>query len=151
MSRIACLLVPDPPVAAMCRADPELAHRPLVVADGAGPHARVVAAAAPARARGVRPGVHSVAQARAIAADLVVRPRDPAVEASAARALADVAASLASRLERTDDCAVYLDAAGATHLVGSERGLASALLARAARVGLDARVGVGATMTVARL
>ncbi len=99
----------------------------------------------------MRAGVHSVAQARAVAADLVVRPRDPAVEASATRALADVAASLASRCERSDDGAVYLDAAGATHLVSSERGLATALVARAARVGLAARVGVGASKTVARL
>jgi protein ImuB len=151
MSRIACLLVPDLPVAALCRADPALLDRPLVVSEGSGPHARVVAAAAPARARGVRTGVHSVEQARAVAADLVVRPRDPAVEASAMRALADVAASLASRCERAADGAVYLDAAGATHLTGSERGLASALVARAARVGLDARVGVGASKTVARL
>ena len=151
MSRIACLLVPDLPVAALCRADPALLDRPLVVTEGSGPHARVVAAAAPARARGVRPGVHSVAQARAVAADLVVRPRDPAAEASAARALADVAASLASRCELADDGAVYLDATGAAHLTSSERGLASALVARAARVGLDARVGVGASMTVARL
>ncbi len=151
MARIACLLVPHLPVAALCRADPTLAGRPLVVAEGGGPHARVIAAAAPARARGVRPGAHSVAQARAVAADLVVRRRDPAVEASALRALADVAASLASRLERGDDAAVYLDAAGAAHLVAGERGLASALVARAARVGLEARVGVGASKTVARL
>ncbi len=151
MSRIACLLAPDLPVAALCRADPELAHRPLVVAEGDGPHARIVAAAGAARARGVRPGVHSVAQARAVAADLVVRLRDPAVEASAARALADVAGSLASRIEHPDDGTVYLDVAGTTHLTGSERGLASALVARAARVGLDARVGIGASKTVAYL
>jgi len=147
MSRIACLLVPDLPVAALCRADPTLLDRPLVVTEDA----RVIAAAASARARGVRVDVHSVAQARAIAADLVIHPRDPAVEASATRALADVAASLASRCERSGDGAVYLDAAGATHLTSSEGGLASALVARAARVGLAARVGVGASKTVARL
>ncbi len=151
MSRIACLLVPDLPVAALCRADPTLLDRPLIVSEGSSAHARVVTAAAAARARGVQPGVHTVAQARAVAADLVVRPRDLAVETSAARALADVAASLASRCERAGDGAVYLDAAGATHLTASERGLAGALVARAARVGLDVRVGVGASKTVARL
>src|SRR4030095_14849504 len=144
MSRIACLLVPDLPVAALCRADPALLDRPLVVSEGSGPHARVVAAAAPARARGVRAGVHSVAQARAVAADLVVRPRDSAVERSAVRALADVAASLASRGEHADDGVVYLDAAGAAHLTASERGLASAIVARAARGRLDVRVRAGA-------
>jgi len=132
MPRIACLLVPDLPVAAACRADPDLAARPLALSEGGGPHAPIVAAAAAARARGVRAG-HTVAQARAIAADLVVRPRDEAAERSAVRALVDVAASLASRIEAAADGAVFLDAAGATHLVPSEAGLATALVARAAR------------------
>src|SRR5207249_8738573 len=150
MPRIACLLVPDLPVAAACRADPDLAARPLALSEGGGPHAPIVAAAAAARARGVRAG-HTVAQARAIAADLVVRPRDEAAERSAVRALVDVAASLASRIEAAADGAVFLDAAGATHLVPSEAGLATALVARAARVGLAARAAVGGSMTVARL
>lgn len=151
MPRIACLLVPDLPVAAACRADPDLHGLPLALADGTGPHARIVSAAACVRARGVRPGVHSIAQARAVAADLVVRPRDVVAERSAAQALADVAASLTSRVEITADGVVLADAEGATHLVGSEAGLATALTARATRVGLAARVGIGSSMTVARL
>lgn len=151
MDRIACLLVPDLPVTALCRADPDLTGRPLVVADGASPHARIVAAALPARARGVRPGAHSVAQALALGADLLVHRRDPAAEESAMRALVDVAASLASRVEHTGDGLVYLDAAGIAHVAGGERGLAGALAARAERVGLAVRVGIGAGTTVARL
>jgi len=151
MSRIACLVVPDLAVAAACRADPALAGLPLALADGTGPHATVVAAAPVARARGVVAGRHSVAQARAIATDLVLRPRDPDAERSAVRALVDVAASLASRIEATPDGAVFLDATGAAHLVASEAGFATALVARAARVGLSARAAVGASMTVARL
>src|SRR5213078_885467 len=135
MPRIACLLVSDLPVAAACRADPDLAGRPLALAAGTGTHAPIVAASAAAHARGVRAG-HTVAQARAIAADLVVRRRDEAAERSAVRALVDVAASLASRIEAAADGAVFLDAAGAAHLVPSDAGLATALVARAARVGL---------------
>ncbi|TMA49873.1 MAG: hypothetical protein E6J76_12745 [Deltaproteobacteria bacterium] len=111
--RIACLLVPDLAVAAACRADPKLIGIPLALSEGTGPHARVVAASPAARARGVQPGRHSIAQARVLAADLVVRPRDPAVERSALQALAQVAASLASRIEPTADGAVFLDAATA--------------------------------------
>jgi protein ImuB len=151
MARIACLLVPDLPVAAACRADPDLIGTPLVLTDDDGPHARVVAAAPSARSRGVRPGVHSVVQARAFVADLVVRVRNRPAERAAANALADVAASLASRVECTDDGTVYLDAEGAAHLVDSEAGLATALAARAARVGLEVRVGVGSGLGVARL
>src|SRR5881397_2290491 len=125
MPRIACLLVPDLPIAAACRADPDLAGRPLALSAGTGTHAPIVAAAAAARACGVRVG-HTVAQALAIAADLVVRPRDETAERSAVRALVDVAVSLASRIEAAADGAVFLDAAGAAHLVPSEAGLAPA-------------------------
>ncbi|HLK12833.1 MAG TPA: hypothetical protein VKW76_15775 [Candidatus Binatia bacterium] len=150
MPRIACVLVPDLAVAAACRADPDLADRPLALTDGRGPHARVVAVSAAARARRIRPGL-TATQARAAAADVAVRPRDLAGERSAALALADVAASLAQRIEVAADGAVFLDAAGGAHLVAGEAGLATALVARAARVGLAARAGVGASMTVARL
>jgi len=151
MPRIACLVAPDLPVAALRRADPTLAGVPLVVAESPAPHARLIAASAEARARGIRPGAHGVAQARAIHARVVVRARDPSAERSAADALADVAATLAARVERAGDGAVFLDAEGAAHLVPSEAGLATALVARAARVGLEARAGVAGSMTAARL
>jgi len=155
MARIACLVVPDLPVAAVRRADPDRAGRPLALTDAPGAqsasHARIVAASADARALGVRPGRHTAAQARALSGHLIIRPRDRAAEESARRALVDVAASLADRIELTADGTVYLDAAGATHLVGSEAGLATALVARAARVGLDARAAVASSMITARL
>src|SRR6185312_10843587 len=88
VSRIACLFVPDLPIAAACRADPDLAGLPLALSEGSGPHVPVVAASPAARARGVRPGQHSIAQARTLAADLIVRGRDAAAERSAALALA---------------------------------------------------------------
>src|SRR5207249_442655 len=128
MPRIACLLVPDLPVAAACRADPDLAGRPLALSAGTGTHAPIVAAAAAARARGVRAG-HTVAQARAIAADLIVRPRDEAAERSAVRALVDVAASLARwGIRRLGDLARLPVAEVATRL-----GPAGAVLVRTAR------------------
>src|SRR2546428_12864396 len=90
MPRSACLLVPDLPIAAACRADPDLAGRPLALSAGTGTHAPIVAAGAAARACGVRVG-HTVAQALALAADLVVPPRDETAERSAGRAPADLA------------------------------------------------------------
>ena len=150
MPRIACLLVPDFPITAACRADPELAGRPLVLAETNGPNAHIVAAAHAARAAGVHTG-HTIAQARAIAAGLTVRRRDPAAEASASRALGDVAASVSDRLEVAADGTVFLDAGGVRHLAASERALATALVARAAKVGLEARTGLGGSMIVARL
>ncbi len=155
MPRIACLLVPDLPIAAICRVAPDLAGLPLVLTEGRGPHADVVSVSRAARAAGLHPdrpgGQLNAAQARAAVAHLVVRPRDRAAERTAARALADVAASIASRVEIASDGAVFLDVEGSSHLATSEAGLTAALTARAARVGLDARIGVGAGMTVARL
>ena len=151
MARIACLVVPDLPVAAIRRTDPDRAGRPLALTEAPGAHVRIVAASADARALGVRAGRHTAAQARALAGDLIIRQRDRAAEDSARRALVDVAASLADRIELGPDGTVYLDAAGATHLVGTEAGLATALVARAARVGLDARAAVASSMIVARL
>ena len=150
MPRIACLLVPDFPIAAACRADPDLAGRPLVLAETGAPHARVLAASRTARAAGVRAG-QTLAQARSVAGGLTVRRCDPAAEASAAQALGDVAASLSDRLEVAADGAVFLDAEGVRHLAANERGVTTALVARAAKVGLEARAGLGASMVVARL
>src|SRR3989442_13089972 len=110
MPRIACLLVPDLPIAAACRADPDLARRPLALSAGTGTHAPIVAAAAAARARGVRVG-HTVAQALAIAADLVVRPRDETAERSAGRSLRDLGRSPPSPLEAAAHGALFPSAA----------------------------------------
>src|SRR6185295_18684285 len=46
---------------------------------------------------------------------------------------------------------VFLDAAGASHLLGTGGHLGTALVARAAKIGLEGRAGIGASMTVARL
>src|SRR6185503_15892523 len=101
MPRIACLLVPDFPIAAACRVDPDLAERPLVLAETSVPHARVLAASRAARAAGVRAG-HTLAQARSVAGGLTVRRRDPAAEASAPLPLACLTpdAAIVATLER---------------------------------------------------
>src|SRR5206468_2763844 len=83
MPRIACLLVPDLPIAAACRADPDLAGRPLALSAGTGTHAPIVAAAAAARAsvpgeaglgtaRGARAGRVGLAARAAVGASMTV-------------------------------------------------------------------------------
>jgi protein ImuB len=151
MARIACLLVPDLPIAAVLRIDPDLAGRPLALTHGRGPHAQVVAASPAARAAGIRPGRQTVTQARAALSALVVRPRDAAAERTAMLALADVAASFTSHVEVAADGTVLLDTAGTRPLAGSEAGLATVLVARSERVGLAARAAVASSATVARL
>lgn len=176
-SRIGCLLVPDFPLAALCRAEPELSGRPLAVVAGEGPRAKVVAVSAAASRLGVRLGM-SAAQARTVAGAgepavagnragarnlagagdlaaaggfLLVRPRSGDAERAAAAALVDVAASVAERVEEGGEGTVYLDVSGSAAMFSSEEALAAALSARAARVGLTAHVGIGSSKTVARL
>src|SRR5262249_24854819 len=151
MSRFACLVVPDLPVAALCRVDPGLTGQALALTEGRGPQARVTAASAAARRRGVGPGRMTAAQARLLSPDPLLPPPNHAAERAARMALADGAGSLASQVETDADGTVYLDATGAAHLAAGEPGLATALVARAARVDLTARAGIGTSMTVARL
>ena len=151
MARIACLIVANFPIAALARADPDLIRVPLAVTEGLGARALVVAVSAAARAQGILPGRHTATQARTIATQVVLRRRDATIERSAADALCDVAASLSHRVEPGENGSVFLDAEGASHLVPTERGFTTALVTRAARVGLVARAGLGATKTVARL
>ena len=156
MVRIACLVVPNFLVAALCRADPDLIGLPLAITDGSSPRALVRAVSPAARACGIQPGNHTATQARAIATKLIVRQRDVASERSAGAALFDVAASLASRVElvtdgQETDGLVFLDVEGTGRLIPTEQGVATALVARADRIGLVGRAGIGATKTVARL
>jgi protein ImuB len=91
MPPIACLLVSDFSLAALIRANPELRDRPLASSEGRGPHAHLGFVTSLARRAGVIPGM-TIAQASAIAPELIVVPRSPASERSAADALLDVAA-----------------------------------------------------------
>ena len=71
--RLACLYIPDFPLAALLRVQPELRGARVAVADGPGPRAMLLAVSPAAERCGVRVGL-GVAQAVAVAADLVVRP-----------------------------------------------------------------------------
>jgi protein ImuB len=143
--RIACLLVPDLLVAAELRAHPELAGRPLAVTSGREARAEVVAVSPEAARAGVL-RLSSAVQARAVCAELLLRPASPALESAARRALRDAALSASPRVEEAPrisgvhaaEAAVHLDASGIAHLFAGEAAFASALLARAARVGLPA-------------
>jgi protein ImuB len=156
--RVACLRVPDLPLAAWRRAEPTLATVPLAVFAGAGPRAEIVAACAAAARAGIRVG-QTVAQARAIQGALQLRARAPALEQAARETLRDVALSFSPRTEPAPpgsgvhgaEAAFFLDASGMTSLFRSEAGFGSALAARAATLGLPALVSVASARAVALL
>jgi len=148
--RIACIHLPSFPLQVYLRGAPHRAAigAPVAVyqmsagqmsAGSAGP--TVVACSRAAWGLGVRTGM-SVAAARAIAADLIVVPADPAAERAAARAVAESLLAVAEQVE--------IGAAGGAHhavyaaVPGRCRGATFGARAREvlAAIGLRGRVGI---------
>ncbi|MEZ4332805.1 MAG: DNA polymerase Y family protein [Myxococcota bacterium] len=156
--RVACLLVPDLPLQAALRAEPELADRTLVVTTGPGPRAEILSASRAAVQGGVQPG-QGLTQARAVLPGLEVRVASPALEQAARAALLDVALSLSPRAEAVvrgsglfaAEGAVLVDATGIGALHESEHRFASLLHARAEHAGLAGFVALASSRDVARL
>lgn len=139
--RIASLLVPDFPLAALCRSFPELAERPLAVAAGPSPRDTVVAASPEALALGVVPGM-TAAQARQVDGRVEVRTVPGEVLAAASAALVEVAASFSPHLKQVRPGLVWLAVGGLAGHFADEHALATELWRRCFRVGLAARVGI---------
>ncbi len=156
--RVGCLLVPDLPLQAALRAEPELQGRPLVITSGPGPRAEIVALADPAARQAVRPG-QTLTQARAVCPGIEVRVASPALERTARETLLDVALSLAPRAESAprgsgifaSEGVVFVDASGTGALHGNESAFASVFHARAERAGLPGFVAIASTRGVSRL
>ncbi len=147
MERVACLYVPDLPLAAALRAEPELRGRPLAIVEvepgGRTQSPPIIAG----RMRGL-----TLAQARTVLPDLETRPLSVEGMHSAQQALLDVATSVTPRVEQREPVLTYLDLDGTRALFPTERGLLTALESRLADVGLDpARLGIGPSRTVAAL
>ncbi len=153
-SRTACLLVPLFPLAARLRSDPELKGEALVVLEGNGNAARVVAATRLARRAGIRPGF-TLNQARARLPKLIARRRDSECENAAQEALLDAAESFSPRVEDGGEGLAFLDAAGLErHYPGDspEEELGHALTVDLEkRTALPVWVGIAASKLTARL
>lgn len=153
--RIACLLVKDLPLAAMVRANPELRDAAFALSIGKGPRALLGFVSAPARRAGVVSGM-TVAQAGAVAPDLAVFARNPALEQAAADALIDVAESFSPIVEDGGFNSgalgrVYLDLAGLSGLYGAENEMAAEIGRRVRQVGMEAEIGIAANKDIAYL
>jgi protein ImuB len=148
---IACLWVPELPLIAALRAEPQLCAAPLAVVQAGhdlGGRAHVLGATA--AAEGVAPG-QTLAEARAICPGLVTRQTSSERERAAAHAAREAAAALSPRVEEVAPGLVYLDVSGLQALIGDERAVARELVAASERVGVRAAVGLGSSKSVARL
>jgi protein ImuB len=162
---LACLYVPLFPLAARLRSEPDLKDETVVVCEGNGGAARVVAATRKARRAGIEPGM-TLPQARAILPKLLARGRDRAGERAAQEALLEVAEAFSPRVEDGGEGVAYLELDGHPLLQApltptpspEGRGvsfpgmaLARAILVAAEKALLPARVGVASSKLSARV
>jgi protein ImuB len=145
----ACIFVPDFPVEALLRAEPELRSRSLAVLEGKAPLQKVFAVNENARCAGVSPGMSKL-QIEACSG-LVLRARSLPQEAAAHDALLDCAQSFSPRVEDAGCDTIVLDLAGLQPLFGPLPKIARALSRRASDLGLETSVAVAGNPDTAAL
>src|SRR5438270_4770499 len=138
--RIACVYVPDFPVAAVMRAAPEICSRAVAVVEGKPPLTKVIATNQSARQKGIAPGM-TLLQAEACPA-IQLRWRSAAQETAAHAALLDCAHALSPTVEDAAADTVFIDLAGLEHLFGSLQKISRQLADACSQVGLETQVAV---------
>jgi len=145
----ACIFVPDFPVEALLRAEPELRSRSLAVLEGKVPLQKVFAVNENARRAGIDLGMTKV-QIEACSG-LVLRARSLPQEAAAHAVLLDCAQSFSPRVEAVGCDTIVLDIAGLQPLFGPLPKIARALARRASDLGLETSVAVARNPDTAAL
>jgi protein ImuB len=134
------IFVPDFPVEAVLRLEPELRLRMVAVLEGKPPLQKVFAVNENARHAGLEPEMTRL-QAEAWPG-LVVRCRSAMQETAAHAALLDCAQSFSPRVEDTALDTLVVDISGTEALFGPPIKLARDLAQRASQLGLEANVAV---------
>jgi protein ImuB len=136
----ACIYVPNFPVAAALRAEPELHTRAIAVLEGKPPLETILALNEQARRLGIAPGM-TKPQAE-LCPEIVLRPNSPLQQSAAHAALLDCAQSFSPCVEDAACDTALLDLAGMESLLGPLPEIARALRDRAAALGLEANIAV---------
>ncbi len=144
----ACIFVPDFPVEAVLRAEPELRSQAVAILEGKPPLQKVIGVNEKARLAGIEPGMTKI-QIEACT-DLVLRPRSSLQETAAHAALLDCAQSFSPRIEDTAPDTVLLDLSGLESLFGSLPKIARDIARRTSDLGLEANVGTAFNPDTAR-
>ena len=136
----ACIYIPDFPVEALLRAEPELRGQSVAVLEGKAPLQKVFAVNESAHRAGVELGMTKL-QVEACTG-LTLRARSLLQEESAHAALIDCAQSFSPRVEDTACDTIILDVAGLEQLFGPVSKLARDIAQRASDLGLEANVAI---------
>jgi len=145
----ACIFVPNFPVAAVFRAEPELRARAVAIFEGKPPLEKVFVVNESAGRIGITPGM-TRAQAE-LCSELTLRPRSPLQESVAHAALLDCAQSFSPCVEDAAADTAILDLAGTESLFGPLLEIAHNLFRCAANLGLDGNVAVASNPDAAVL
>ncbi len=136
----ACIFVPDFPVEAILRSEPELRSQALAILDGKPPMQTVFAQNEIARRAGVDIGMSKI-EVEACNA-LTLRCRSQLQEDAAHAALLDCAQSFSPRIEDMGCDIIVIDLAGLEPLFGPLPKIARDLARRASDMGLESNVAV---------
>ena len=142
MPAFACIFVPDFPVEALLRVEPELRSQTVVVLEGKAPLEKVLTANEKARRAGVEVGMTKL-QVEACS-ELALRARSPLQETAAHAALLDCAQAFSPRVEDAGCDTIILDLAGMESLFGPLPKIARDVSQRASDLGLETNVAVAA-------
>ena len=145
----ACIYVPNFPVAAALRAEPELRTRAVAILEGKPPLETILAVNDQASRLGIAPGM-TKSQAE-LSPELVLRPNSPLQNSAAHAALLDCAQSFSPCVEDAACNTALLDLAGMESLLGPLPEIARALHDRAAILGLNANVALASNPDTAVL
>ena len=144
-----CIFVPDFPVEAILRFEPELRGQAVVVLEGKPPLQKIFALNEKARRAGIASGMTKL-QVEAFT-HLGLRPRSCSQEAAAHAALLDCAHSFSPVVEDTACDTLLLDLAGLENLFGSLPKIARDIARRASDLGLEVNVAAASNPDVALL
>ncbi len=143
----ACIFVPNFPVAAVFRAQPELRAQAVAIFAGKPPLEKIFAVNESSARMGIAPGM-TKAQAE-LCSGLTLHPRSPLQESMAHAALLDCAQSFSPCMEDAAADTAILDLAGMESLFGTLPQIAGDISRRAAGLGLDANVAVAQNLDAA--
>jgi len=145
----ACIFVPDFPVAAVLRAEPELRAQAVAILEGKPPLEKVLAVNEKAERMSIMLGM-TKAQAE-LCPGLALRPRSPLQESAAHAALLDGAQSFSPCVEDAAADTVILDLSGMESLFGPLPEIAHAIFSRTAELGIETNVAVASNPNAALL
>ena len=145
----ACIFVPDFPVEAILRFEPELRAQAVAVLEGKPPLQKIFALNEKARRAGIECGMTKL-QVEACTY-LALRPRSSSQETAAHAALLDCAHSFSPVVEDTACDTLLLDLAGLETLFGPLPKIARDIARRASDLGLEVNVAVASNPDAAML